>query len=338
MKKALSTLLLVIFIITQLAAQTQQDTIFNRMTATAPTIDGADDDACWDNADWQAINQIWLPEGGTMSAGDFEGKFKVSWDADYLYLLVEVIDNIISDDHSDPLTNWWDDDCLEIFIDENRSKGYHQDNTNAFAYHVSLTYDAIDMGSDGNGINYKDHIDVLMVDMGDNTYVWELAIKIYADDYNHSSPEDSRVTLTQEKLMGFALAYCDNDETSSRENFIGSIIMPPGMTNVNYQTADHFGSMKLVETNYIPVGIEKANNSAWSVYPVPSSHLVNIETSESNISEKILELRTVSGQLLKSEQFSTPSFTLDIEDFDTGIYLITIKDENKKFSKIIIKQ
>src|SRR4030042_2943211 len=86
------------------------------------TIDGQATEECWVNAGWHAIDQVWIPYNATMKEGDFEGRFKVAWDELYLYILVEVIDDSLSDDHANPLTNWWDDDCLEIFIDENRSK------------------------------------------------------------------------------------------------------------------------------------------------------------------------------------------------------------------------
>lgn len=102
--------------------QTQSDTIFNYLTKTPVTIDGQATEECWANAEWHAIDQVWIPWAAKMKEGDFEGRFKVAWDESYLYVLVEVVDDLLSDDHSNPLQNWWDDDCLEVFIDENRSK------------------------------------------------------------------------------------------------------------------------------------------------------------------------------------------------------------------------
>jgi hypothetical protein len=57
--------------------------------------------------------------------------------------------------HRDPLVQYWDDDCLEIFLDEDFSGGDHQYNHNAFAYHVSLDNQAIDIGTDKAARNYS---------------------------------------------------------------------------------------------------------------------------------------------------------------------------------------
>ncbi|MFY9153072.1 MAG: sugar-binding protein [Prolixibacteraceae bacterium] len=37
------------------------------------------------------------------------------------YVLVEVTDDMLSDDHAIPTQSWWDDDCLEVIINEDRS-------------------------------------------------------------------------------------------------------------------------------------------------------------------------------------------------------------------------
>ena len=35
----------------------------------------------------------------------------------FLYLLVEITDDVLFDQHANPLHLYWDDDCIEIFID-----------------------------------------------------------------------------------------------------------------------------------------------------------------------------------------------------------------------------
>ena len=49
------------------------------------------------------------------------------------------------DSHRDPLEQYWDDDTVEIFVDEDFTGGNHQFNHNAFAYHMSLDNRAIDI-------------------------------------------------------------------------------------------------------------------------------------------------------------------------------------------------
>ncbi|MDB9782076.1 CBM9 family sugar-binding protein, partial [Winogradskyella sp.] len=90
---------------------------------TKPLINGIADDAAWANNLWLPLDQLWL--GNPYAKDDFSGRYKLSWSEDALYLLAEIKDDILVDTNADPLMAWWDDDCLEIFIDEDHSGGEH---------------------------------------------------------------------------------------------------------------------------------------------------------------------------------------------------------------------
>lgn len=318
-------------------SQTQNDTIKNHITYTPVTIDGEANENCWTNAEWHAINQVWMPFGEKMEDGDFEGQFKVTWDEQYLYLLVEIVDDMLSDDHSDPLSSWWDDDCLEIFIDENNSKGDHECSTNAFAYHVSQFYDAIDLSPTCSGINYKDHVDVKMVNTTGNTYLWEMRIKIYGESYNHSNPKASRIDLTDNKLMGITAAYCDNDEGTSRENFIGSMRMTSSTWNEMYKNADYFEPMLLIGSESVGIKNLANNNNAINIYPTPSKNKITIETNWDDNKIATYSIMSISGQILKNGSFMGNSHSLNIDNLNVGIYLLNLSSETNYGTQKIIK-
>jgi hypothetical protein len=319
-------------------SQTQNDTIFSYITKTPVTIDGQATEECWASAEWHAIDQVWIPWNAKMKDGDFSGRFKVAWDEDFLYLLVEVVDDSLSDDHSNPLQNFWDDDCLEVFIDENRSKGNHERNCNAFAYHVSLFYDAVDLDSNGNGINYKNNVIVDMDTIGANTYLWELAFKNYNATFNINNPENSRVKLSHNKKMGLAVAYCDNDEAVNklRENFIGSMVMTQATANDMYKNADHFGLMILQDPDSVSTNVfaEKMNPEI-KLYPVPAQNYVIIETSVAN--QISVSISTITGQIVKTETFDECKHSIDISLLDAGMYLVKVIQGNNTTSRIISK-
>lgn len=319
-------------------SQTQKDTIFNYKAKTPVIIDGQATEECWTNVAWHNIDQVWIPYGAKMKAGDFAGRFKVSWDELYLYVLVEVVDDSLSDDFINPLQNWWDDDCLEIFIDENRSKGNHERNCNAFAYHVSLIYDAIDLNSSGSGVNYKNNIKVDMDTIGTDTYFWEFAIKNYDANFNVSNPEASRVKLTSGKKMGFAIAYCDNDETKTRENFIGSMVMPQSNFNDMYKNADYFGLMILADSQNITNSSTNEYASRIKIYPVPAQTILNIETLNVNQETGSVSILSVTGQLIKTETFTERNHVVHIEDLKSGLYLVKVVQGNNSVSKLFSKQ
>jgi len=231
------------------------------------SIDGLADEESWQLASWQAIDQLIL--GDMPSKEDFSGRFKIMWDEAQLYLLVEITDDILFDQHADPRHLYWDDDCLEIFIDEDASGGNHQFNYNAFAYHVALDNQAVDIGeknADGsdNFVLLNDHINSAWRrnEKSPNKVIWELAVRVYDDSFSlplpkpkltnpastakkHSQP----VTLSLGKKLGFMLAYCDNDGSEEREHFIGSVDIKAvnGNKNLGYITADVFEKLTLVK-------------------------------------------------------------------------------------------
>ena len=211
----------------------------------APVIDGVADEAIWENARWQELTARWL--GPEYSADDFQGRYKVVWTADRIYLLGEFVDDVLIDTHRDPLVQYWDDDTLEIFLDEDYSGGEHKYNHNAFAYHLSLDNQAIDIGTDKKPHNYSHHVESRWKQRG-NKIVWEVAIDIYADDYADDSDSNVPVQLSAGKVMGLMVAYCDNDGSELRENFIGSEVVLSGPKDRGYIDAGLFGSLVLVET------------------------------------------------------------------------------------------
>ena len=208
---------------------------------TNPVIDGKADDDIWSNTIWLPLDELWL--GDTYSNEDFSGQYKLTWSDDALYLLAEIKDDILVDNHTDPLIAWWDDDCLEIFIDEDNSGGEHQYNHNAFAYHVSLDGNVVDMSTEKVGKLYNSHIQSKRITTGNKT-LWEVKISLFNDTYKDDA-ENSPEKLYPGKVIGFALAYCDNDTSKERENFIGSVYVEGKDKNRGWIDANIFGTLKL---------------------------------------------------------------------------------------------
>ncbi|WP_256870948.1 CBM9 family sugar-binding protein [Shewanella sp. Scap07] len=232
-------------------------------TASAPSIDGKIDAKLWDKAPWLAIDKPII--GPLPAANDFSGKMRAIWDEQHLYLQVLITDDVIFDQYADPLHRYWDDDCLELFIDEDNSGGLHQYNFNAFAYHVAIDNQVVDFGPasqiesssskpTGGPMLLNHHLDSQWQRsaVAPHQIVWELAVKVYSDQYqveDTRSQQHARVTLSADKVMGFMLAYCDNDGSESREHFVGTHDITPqnGDKNLGYITADVFGKLTLVK-------------------------------------------------------------------------------------------
>ena len=212
--------------------------------AMAPVVDGVAEESVWNRAEWQAVDHRWL--GPEYSADDFHGRYKIVWNGTKIYILAEIVDDTLIDTHRDPLIQYWDDDCLEIFIDEDFSGGDHQFNHNAFAYHVSLDNQTIDIATNKQAQVYSHHVQSRWKQQGSKLF-WELAIDIYSDSYVDGSDENTPVTLSAGKLMGLMIAYCDNDGSELRENFIGSESVPTGPKDRGWIDAGLFGALILEE-------------------------------------------------------------------------------------------
>ncbi len=210
----------------------------------SPTIDGIANEPIWNEQNkWHPIDQLWL--GNPYSQDDFQGRYKLSWTEEAIFILVEITDDVIFDQHTDPLKLWWDDDCVEVFVDEDNSGGEHQYNHNAFAYHVALDGNVVDMSPKKVGKLYNNHVFSKHVTK-DQTTIWELKLSIFNDSYDDNG-SNKPVNLSTGKKIGFALAYCDNDGSLERENFIGSIPVEGDDKNRGWIDANIFGTLQLNE-------------------------------------------------------------------------------------------
>ena len=207
----------------------------------SPIIDGIANEPIWnDKNSWHPIDQLWL--GNPYTTEDFHGQFKLCWTKEAVFILVEITDDIIYDQTEDPLKLWWDDDCVEIFVDEDNSGGEHQFNHNAFAYHIALDGNVVDMSPKKVGKLYNNHVFSKHITT-DKTTNWEFKLLLFNDSYkeNYNKP----VTLSVGKKIGFAIAYCDNDISPNRENFIGSIAVEGEDKNRGWIDANIFGTLIL---------------------------------------------------------------------------------------------
>ncbi len=209
----------------------------------APTIDGVADDRAWRQAEWVELNHSILET--SPAPEDFSGRYKVVWTPEYLYALAEITDDILIDSMPDPLKSYWNDDTLEFFIDEDASGGNHHVNDNAYAYHIALDNQTVDIGADGKPALYPNHI--LANWRRDASHperiIWEVRIAVYAE--GASEPRK----LVANETLGFMVAYCDADSAQGREHFFGDVEIEPvnGDRKFGYIDATVFGKLTLTD-------------------------------------------------------------------------------------------
>jgi len=292
---------------------------------TAPLIDGNGNDSCWDKAQWYPINVLW--QGLQVDSTDFYGRFKLAWNNDKLFILAEINDDILSDMHSDPLDSYWADDAVEIFIDEDHSGGDQKNNYNAFSYHVSILNDVVDLGTDGAPHLYNNNLQVKRTNTGDY-YTWEFAVNIYDSSFVLGST-NTPVTLKADKVMGFSIAYCDDDSSGTRETFMGSDPNSNGGDN-HWINASEFATLTLLDTTSHPSDINKVSNNIFQIYPNPAKNYLSIVVDENITSNCAIYVYNQAGQILKSIAMypENKDYSLYVGDLKSGFYFIKIQNKN----------
>ena len=110
-------------------------------TAAPPTIDGAVD-SIWANATVNPITTALV--GGPIAPVDLAGSFRLLYDSQRLYLLVEITDN---QPQTDSGVDWWEDDGVELYLDGDRSRGSSYDGVNDFQFGFRRQDQQIQLGA-----------------------------------------------------------------------------------------------------------------------------------------------------------------------------------------------
>ena len=342
--------------------RTQDDTVRAPNVGNIPTIDGHSNDSCWGAVEWQEIDQVWIPWNGSVGASDYTGQYKVVWsDAEnVLYFVVEVTDDVFIDGYVFPNGGYHNFDVVELFIDEDKSGGLHQidgsgqNAENAFAYHIMVdapadgdttnTFVVCDNAGVFQIVNYAGHFPDLAMRKNGDQYIWEFSLAVYADTFDSGDPEASRVDLTEGKIMGLSMAYCDNDAPDGvRDNFFGSVVVAHEDSNSHWINADGFGTLELmggagIEDELKDVGI------SFISYPNPFDNKTIIEFELARSSKVKIDVLNILGQSVANvteARFGAGRHTVEwnSEGVPSGIYFCRMKANSFKSIKrlLIIK-
>ncbi|CEP78624.1 endo-1,4-beta-xylanase [Defluviitoga tunisiensis] len=177
-----------------------------------PIIDGEIDDI-WKIAETYSTQTV--VSGSLQNA---KADFKVLWDEKALYVLATVSDPVLNKDHSDP----WEQDSVEIFIDENNNKtGFYE--LDDAQYRVNFVNEQ-SFGTGASAVNFKTATKEI-----DGGYIIEAAIS-----WKTIAPSGGEV-------IGFDVQVNDASASGRR----AGILTWNDPTGNNYQSTVNFGNIKL---------------------------------------------------------------------------------------------
>jgi len=184
-----------------------------------PQIDG-ELDAVWDKAVEHDTN-VWV-EGSNGSTA----KFRTLWDEEHLYVYAVVTDSLLSDQSE----NVWEQDSIEIFVDQNNGKtvAYQSDDGQYRINFKNL------QSYGGYASQEKIQSAVKLIEGG---YIVEAAIKLDA------------ITPQNGTLIGFDVQVNNDANGDGRRDSIAIWNDPTGLS---YQNTSRFGVLKLIKLPEAP--------------------------------------------------------------------------------------
>jgi len=168
-------------------------------------------------------------------------------------------------------------------------------------------------------------------------YTREFSVTVYNDEYDENNPDASRVKLSEDKIMGLSVAYCDNDEDDGqRDNFFGSVWVTEANNNNHWMNADDFGAVKLYSELTPGSTEENQPEPGITIYPNPASDYINITINEAAGKFEIVDLtgNTASVFLLHGPSENR----IPVSNLTHGIYFTRMitADDNIIAGKLLI--
>jgi hypothetical protein len=342
----------------------QDDTVKVFTLAVPPAINGTGDDACWQNISWQSIDQVWIPYGGTVDPDDYSGRYKIAWSSqeNLLYFLVEITDDaaVGGYDPQGGTSDIYHFDIIEVFIDEDKSGGFHgygEESENAFGYHMYSDFP--DNGKSSTNLYvgdtpseywedhfYADHFPEYVIRKEGTVYTREFSLIIYNDTYDGDNPAASRVQLQEGKIMGLSLAYCDNDGIDepvydkSRDNFFGSVWVSEEHYNDHWQLADDFGTIQLVSVPTLIKYENRNQESDFQIFPNPAKKQFKLKLNNNYTGPVNITIYNILGQKIydavRTKTYKQIEETIFPSHLYTGVYFLDINFQGEHLLKKLL--
>lgn len=207
--------------------------------------------------------------------------------------------------------------------------GFYVTNT-TYAYHAMLNGDDFTkpFGADTNaqgivdGTNGEDWFLLTIYGLDEDSLYTGDSVNFYLADFRFTNDANDYIidewtwvnltSLGEVKGLDFVLSSTDTS---------GGF----GMNNPSYFAMD--------ELNSVFVSINEEDKKEISVYPNPTSNIVNVILPQ-NASLQIFD---VSGKLIFETITSETTFTFDFSDFQSGVYFMNVISEGKIYTEKIIK-
>ena len=285
--------------------------------ADFPTIDGEIEDV-WETVPVTPILFKLNPDGPEPGGTNFQSQFRIMWDEVSLFFLVEITDDIeMVDSGAEP----WSDDCVELFIDLNNSKNssYLPSETDeyqiAFSKNVTNTY----------VVNHHDQMEGMDWAWANTQggYVFEIEIPWlttfeWMDKFGTAQPYFGQ-------KIGMDVHTNDDDDGEEREQALAWF----DEENNAWRNPSVFGDMKMMEEIYESVR-DLESSLKFRIQPNPVSSQMQVICNTGIVSVEVINL--IGQPVMNIQSQNERLVNLNVAELPRGIYLLTVKDQEGKFS------
>jgi len=318
MKKRLLSLVLgscLAFTITTQSAQAAEtdSTLVAPALSAAPIIDGTID-AAWAAIPYSQMHNK-LTNGAT-SDNDYSVKFKVGWKGTFVYVLIDVTDNIVA---TNPLFSNYQQDYTMIFMDLIKDSTEYKDE-NSFFYRINADNTLSD-GRFFNNWNAPEEGVVAATSLKTGGYIVEYAV------------DASKFQLTSLKggeVIGFNIETGDNDDAALAQR-ASQYLWSSTSTGDDWDTP--IGQVGYITLGNFVTGIRSKSTVEMKMYPNPASSEVRLSSDASNV-----EIYSITGSKVLTVKEVSANSPINVSGLK-GIYMVKATDKSGKIvtKKLLIK-
>ena len=284
-------------------------------------------DNSWTGEKLHAMNHVILGEENETSTLDANVQWNAMWDTNFLYFWFEIKDDSLINDSGN---DFFQDDCVEFWIDGDNNKDTYHDGVNDFGfqfrYHPDSIIEPVKV-SIGPAIETSKIFQAAK--LNGEGYILEVA---YPLELLGIKPYDS-------SFFGFDLDYNDDDNGGDRDTKYKTY----ATFDNAWQFPNTWGTAMLVGSGRTePTQVQTAKSIIKKelifVYPNPTDGIVFIQLDKT-YSRITLKIKSISGQTLSTKRYDQVN-NLNISLADkTGLYLLElISSEGKKAIIKILKK
>jgi hypothetical protein len=134
------------------------------------------------------------------------------------------------------------------------------------------------------------------------------------------------------------VAVVENDFTNTAT--LAGAQIPEGANTITWTITDHAGNENTcsfdITVTAFSDGVEKLQQKGISIYPNPTTGIVNFEFTDTHIQQ--INISDITGNQIVEKTQIQQSETLDLSGFESGIYVISIQTDKEILTIKIVKE